>query len=92
MFYSVYIVPREENSFDMVERSIFFNGSVLISPQHNQPLLNIIRDDDIALEETENITLQLLVQSDCRVDLLPFNFTTIAVRDDDGMIVCNNYI
>lgn len=70
----------------MVKRSIFFTGSVLTSPQHSQPLANIIRDDNIALEETEYIVLELLVVAAdlCSLNVQPFNTTTIIVSDDDG--------
>ena len=73
----------------MVEQSIFFSGLALTSPQNRQPLQNLIVDDDVALEETEYIVLQLTMTEDpqCVVHFLPFNTTTIKVSDDDGKVV-----
>ena len=83
----MYAVQLEGNSNAMVENSIFFTGSVLFSPQHNQPLSHLIRDDDVALEETEFITLQLVADSECPVNVFPFNTTTIKVHDDDSKLI-----
>lgn len=81
------IVPL--NTSDSVVRSIFFTGLVLASPMQRQPLVDLIRDDDVALEETEYIELELIVHADdhCLVNVHPFNTTTIVVTDDDGKMI-----
>ncbi len=59
---------------------------MLNSPRLSQPLSGIIRDDDIALEDAEYVSLELVVnaQQNCMLSLSPHNSTTIIISDDDG--------
>ena len=78
-------MDRTNYEREELQQSIVIMDSVLTSPQLAQPLSGIIVDDDIALEDSEYVILELVVtaQSNC-THVSPYNTTTIIVTDDDG--------